>query len=782
MTRDPAPEVPTDTREPSKALAGIAAALPLVLSTGCCLLVPWVGAGGPDEAVAFAEQTGIAFYLIMLAAPFAGIVAGALIGVAGTGRRVPTALALFAAALPWLIGLAGHRYGMYMVEQALSFADPSSRAPMIAQGYAESSGALLYGAGVASGTLLGTSLGLAIAALGQRAPDRSLLGAGIALLALPFLGAGGWLMTVSPMAASTPIAVALGATIAAGLAGAAVGSDAPKHRSAALAVGAVAAGSLAFVAAAAAAATAARMEVFSALAMVSPDARMEVLVAAAEELAPATAVARWGIVLGVVPLLALVGLSATRSKVSAGMVIGGVVSALVVLLVVGLDEYIVRAAPAGLAELARPPWRDHPSFEPVPLDGADGGMETPPAVHALVLEGNLVPLAGQPSVPIGAGAEAVTASLHQLVSPAGGDLDEPPPQTGLLGMLGQVEGAETLPSAEPSLSLAFDRRTDHATLSRVIESAEAAGAKSIWWTGLPGDVSPEGRAAVAAQLPLVAAMIEQPVSVKVRLPSSLPMAFVAADPESYRGTIEAGATELTLTPRPTSSRAPLRLAPDDLGGRVDFAQEPIAYLRVAPGASAADVSRFVGLAKARGFTPALYLGELPPADAAAGVLGLLQGNPDAVAEAEETLEALLGNGGVIGLADLGGIGSSGGTPTMRPPSDDRPTPRVRTGSSAVQGSLSPEVIRRVIRRHINEARYCYERALAQSPNLAGRVTVSFVVGASGSVTSATVDGSTLGNESVESCLVAAVRRWTFPAPEGGGEVRVAYPFQFEAAN
>jgi hypothetical protein len=40
--------------------------------------------------------------------------------------------------------------------------------------------------------------------------------------------------------------------------------------------------------------------------------------------------------------------------------------------------------------------------------------------------------------------------------------------------------------------------------------------------------------------------------------------------------------------------------------------------------------------------------------------------------------------------------------------------------------------------------------------------------------------STLGAPPIESCLVAAVRRWTFPRPEGG-IVIVAYPFELTPA-
>jgi len=108
-------------------------------------------------------------------------------------------------------------------------------------------------------------------------------------------------------------------------------------------------------------------------------------------------------------------------------------------------------------------------------------------------------------------------------------------------------------------------------------------------------------------------------------------------------------------------------------------------------------------------------------------------------------------------------------------------PRIRSGNADVRGSLSKEVIRRVIRRHINEVKFCYEQQLNQRPDLEGRVTVRFIISPTGAVQNALVQASTLGNQPAESCIAAAVRRWTFPAPDGGGIVIVNYPFMLNAA-
>jgi len=144
--------------------------------------------------------------------------------------------------------------------------------------------------------------------------------------------------------------------------------------------------------------------------------------------------------------------------------------------------------------------------------------------------------------------------------------------------------------------------------------------------------------------------------------------------------------------------------------------------------------------------------------------------------------------GTIGLGNLGTIGHGAGTGSGSGYGSGAggfrgraaSVPRIRTGEADVRGSLSREVIRRVIRRHINEVRFCYEQELAQRPDLAGRVTVSFIISATGAVQTASVANTTLNNARVEGCVAQAVRRWTFPAPDGGGAVLVNYPFVLDS--
>jgi TonB family protein len=141
----------------------------------------------------------------------------------------------------------------------------------------------------------------------------------------------------------------------------------------------------------------------------------------------------------------------------------------------------------------------------------------------------------------------------------------------------------------------------------------------------------------------------------------------------------------------------------------------------------------------------------------------------------------LGNLGTIGHGGGGGSGSGYGRGAGGLRGHRASAPSIRTGTAEVRGSLSKEVIRRYIRRSINQIRFCYEQQLARRPDLAGRVQIRFVISPSGAVTSSQAAGSTLGEPAVETCVARAVQRIAFPQPEGGGVVIVTYPFMFQSA-
>ena len=100
--------------------------------------------------------------------------------------------------------------------------------------------------------------------------------------------------------------------------------------------------------------------------------------------------------------------------------------------------------------------------------------------------------------------------------------------------------------------------------------------------------------------------------------------------------------------------------------------------------------------------------------------------------------------------------------------------------TVVLGSMDPDVIRRILREHIPQFRYCYQKELDRSANtnISGMIRLLFTIGASGHVSRAGVDGQTKLPARVKGCVVGVLRGIQFPRPLGGGTVDVKQPFNF----
>ncbi len=115
-------------------------------------------------------------------------------------------------------------------------------------------------------------------------------------------------------------------------------------------------------------------------------------------------------------------------------------------------------------------------------------------------------------------------------------------------------------------------------------------------------------------------------------------------------------------------------------------------------------------------------------------------------------------------AGLGGRGKSDVTLTQ--------------GTPVILGSLDKAVIRRVVQAHLAQVRYCYEKELARTPGLRGKVVMKWVINGTGKVSQAQTADTTLRNPNVEACLATKIKTWKFPTPAGGGFVIINYPFVF----
>jgi outer membrane biosynthesis protein TonB len=101
-------------------------------------------------------------------------------------------------------------------------------------------------------------------------------------------------------------------------------------------------------------------------------------------------------------------------------------------------------------------------------------------------------------------------------------------------------------------------------------------------------------------------------------------------------------------------------------------------------------------------------------------------------------------------------------------------------SGEVGSGLDKQVIDQIVRSQQARIRSCYERQLNFSPGLAGKVTVQFTIGDTGQVLKASIIEDTMKNTAVKNCISTEVQSWHFPAPKGGGTVKVDYPFVFES--
>ena len=146
----------------------------------------------------------------------------------------------------------------------------------------------------------------------------------------------------------------------------------------------------------------------------------------------------------------------------------------------------------------------------------------------------------------------------------------------------------------------------------------------------------------------------------------------------------------------------------------------------------------------------------------------------------------IGSTGGIGLGSIGSIGHGAGTGTGQGfgsghgrlgGSHRTAPPQVRMGASTVTGALPPEVIARIVRQNFGRFRLCYENGLNNNPNLQGRVSMRFVIGAEGSVSSVANAGSDLPDPTVIACVAKSFKNLSFPQPDSG-VVTVVFPIRF----
>lgn len=106
-------------------------------------------------------------------------------------------------------------------------------------------------------------------------------------------------------------------------------------------------------------------------------------------------------------------------------------------------------------------------------------------------------------------------------------------------------------------------------------------------------------------------------------------------------------------------------------------------------------------------------------------------------------------------------------------------PRVRQKKATVSAGLDKDIVRRIVRAHINEVRYCYTQALVKNPKANGMLTLTWTINADGKVSKAKVKSNKIKARGLGECVRRAITRWKFPKPTTGEPMTVVYPFSFE---
>jgi len=108
------------------------------------------------------------------------------------------------------------------------------------------------------------------------------------------------------------------------------------------------------------------------------------------------------------------------------------------------------------------------------------------------------------------------------------------------------------------------------------------------------------------------------------------------------------------------------------------------------------------------------------------------------------------------------------------------TPGMSTGDPIILGAMDKSVIDQVIKQHLAQIRYCYQKELNKNPQLHGKIVIKFVIAKDGSVSSAKTHTTSMNNSIVENCICQRFMRFQFPEATGGGIVIVTYPFVFKS--
>jgi len=117
------------------------------------------------------------------------------------------------------------------------------------------------------------------------------------------------------------------------------------------------------------------------------------------------------------------------------------------------------------------------------------------------------------------------------------------------------------------------------------------------------------------------------------------------------------------------------------------------------------------------------------------------------------------------------------SPSPAAPAEGPPAASTQAGPN-VPGGLKADEVGRIIQGNWEAVKRCMEEEVERDARASGTVNLQFVIGPDGRVQSVVVADNTL-SALAGGCILADARKWQFPHPRGGGEVRVKYAFKLE---
>lgn len=694
------------------------------------------------------------FGIVLVALLSAFATTGATL-LSAAGFRVPTALPVALACGPWLVGTLSMFAGARESKEALVHAAPNTAQALIATAVGYILPARALGAWVSGALLAGVAVGLAVGALARRAPNRRGIAAiGGTLMGLALLGLA--------VGSSVPLAFSgdyenlplvlpgIAALVALPLAVWGAGRDEPHGRAASMAVGATVAAALAIAATAAAVSSMSLSVTADGLSHAPPDARLGILGKGITAAAAAEPVVHWALLLGLVCTVVVAVWSLLRGRTGLRGALS-VVSLLAVGCLMFTADYAAMHSVEAMAIKPEQLYLHLEDFQPIPIEDGE------PLIPVIaVSEAGAVTRSGASSLE---DAVADAASLDYFPEQTPKTLEEEPP----LGVFGGHVLTTHGTSHGPRLAVALSQGTSAGRLNELFRRSSKAGYRGLWLVGRPTEldsVPPEFRDFGPAQT-----LLQSTAAVPIDTPGPVADVRVAPDEVLWYGELT-NARKLKL--QATDGEGHKSLVLDDKAARKRQPSNPYGVPGDGPGPERVYVTLGAQVDAGILVTAARAL------DAQGVRLVVYPKLPRALLEhavaPRETGEKLDGLG-------LGLLGKGSGL-YPKPHSSAQAKP----GNAEVRGSLDKARIQRVIKRRLRSIKYCYEKELAASPTLAGRIVIRITISATGSVSATKVEKNTLGSAALGQCVERVVRRMRFPEPKGGGIVIVHYPFVFSPGN